>query len=97
MGYSVYYSPQTEKKFPSKRTKHKKSRIIVKIILIVCLIVFAFSLSECNLLYELFIPGKPAVTVAAMESLAYNLREGMPLVTAVETFCVEIFSSVPLT
>ena len=96
MGYSVLYSPQTEKKFPPKRMKRKIRRIIVPAVLILCMLGIVISLNKGGLLYELLIPGQPAVATAAMETLAYNLREGMSFVTAVEKFCEEIISSAPL-
>ncbi len=95
MAYSVYYSPRTAKKFPSKGSKHKKTKRFFSALLIICIAGVLLQLYRSGVLYELLIPGEPAVTVAAMEMLARNISEGMPFLQAAETFCVEIFRSAP--
>lgn len=46
-----------------------------------------------EVLRELLIPGDPAVTTAALENLAVELRSGEELYTALEGFCREIVAN----
>ena len=96
MGYTIHYSPQTEKRFPPKKkeTGGKYKRLILFLVLffVAGMLVHRHKV----LLWELLIPGDPEITVAAMETMAENLKEGMSLQTAVEAFCTEIFSYAPI-
>lgn len=96
MGYTVRYSPQNDGKFPVKKKKTRKARRIFLFLLIALLIAGMIPLQRSGLLRELLIPGDPDVTVAAMETFADNLKDGMSLQTAAEAFCVEIFQNAPI-
>ena len=96
MSYSVYYSPQTKKKFPEKTRGHVKWRQVVAVMILICLVIGIVPLYKSGVLRELLIPGEPAITVAALETLTENLQEGMPFQLAVETFCGEILSYAPM-
>lgn len=96
MSYSVFYSPQTKKKFPDKKETHVKWGRVIAVMVLICIGIGIVSLYKSGVLRELLIPGEPAITVAALETLAENLQEGMPFQQAVEAFCGEILSYAPM-
>ena len=92
MGYSIHYSPETEKKFPKAGKITIRVRKMLAFFFALIILVGTITLHKKGLLRELLIPGDPEITVAAMETMADNLKEGMTLQTAVEAFCMEILS-----
>ena len=90
MGYSVHYSPQTDKKFPQKK-KHNRKAGSIYVFLAVCIVTAAlFRFVDPSLLRELLIPGEASVTLNAVETMVTQLKEGAPLTETVEAFCQEI-------
>ena len=92
MGYSVHYSPQTEKKFPQKKVRRQRAGLGY-LILIICILSLGFlRIVKPALLRELLIPGEASVTLKAAETMVSQIKEGVPLQETVEAFCQEIMS-----
>ena len=92
MGYSVHYSPQTEKKFPQKKIHRQRAGLGYQI-LIICILSLGFlRIVKPALLRELLIPGEASVTLEAAETMVSQIKEGVPLQETVEAFCQEIMS-----
>ena len=92
MGYSVHYSPQTDKKFPQKKI-HRPRPGCGYLILIVCVLSLGFlRIVKPTLLRELLIPGEASVTLNAVETMVSQIKDGVPLQETVEAFCQEIMS-----
>ena len=92
MGYSVYYSPQTDKKFPQKKI-HRQRAGLGYLILIICILSLGFlRIVKPALLRELLIPGEASVTLKAAETMVSQIKEGVPLQETVEAFCQEIMN-----
>ena len=88
MGYRVEYQmEQTEK------TDARPGRFPV--MLGSCLLVFLLLVNGlwprgAQMLRELLLPGNPAVTVAALEDFAQELKAGEALESALESFCRKV-------
>ena len=87
MGYKIQYSTYSDKKFPVGRRRKRKYYIIIAGVLILAILIPVY---KSGLLKDLLVPGDAAVTEAAVEMLADELKEGVPLKDAVATFCREI-------
>lgn len=96
MGYTIHYSPQTEKKFPKAGKRPIRIQKTLFFFFGLIALVVSIALHKKGIMRELLIPGDPEITVAALETMADNLKEGMTLQTAVEAFCTEILSRAPI-
>ena len=96
MGYKIQYSPETEKKFPRKGKGSVTFGKPLFVLFAAILLIGIVTLHKHGMLWDLLIPGDPEITVAAMETMADNLKEGMSLQSAVEVFCTEIFTHAPI-
>lgn len=90
MGYRVEYEAMWK---IGKRTSGEKQRIpglTAAFLLAFVLLVNGFWPRGREVLREILWPGDTAVTAAALETFAQELREGEPVGAAVESFCREI-------
>lgn len=93
MGYRITYeSFGEEKKMPANK---RRNSVIAAGILVAALILGAFTVKHTGLRWvqEYLLPGDPAVTAAALEGFAQDLREGESIKAAITAFCWEIMAS----
>lgn len=89
MGYRVDYQPVKKVRGVEKRTSRLPAMIGL------CLLLFLLLVGEfwprgAEVLRNLVVPGDPAVTVAALEDFALELKAGEALPSALEGFCRRI-------
>lgn len=86
MGYTIQYSPELNKRYPTQ----KKPKYIVKI-LIFCLVIAVVFVVARNrsALGRMLLPGDPEVTATALQGLVADIKAGNAG-NAVATFCREI-------
>ena len=90
MGYRIAYeSFGEEKKFP---TYWRRKSAIAAGLLVIVLVVGAVSVKYTGLRWvqDYLLPGDPAVTAAALENFAQDLKEGESVKDAITAFCREI-------
>lgn len=87
MAYKIEYGEVAELLKPKT-----KLRQFVIVFLILALVVAAAVIKSVGLPFvrEVLLPGDPAVTAMALDALAENIRDGIPIFEALETFCKEI-------
>ena len=90
MAYEIQYKMIGQ--VPQK--KKRPTKAIISLLLVILLIIGAVSVKTFALpwVQEVLVPGDPAVTAAAFETMVMNLKEGTSLFDAVKTFCLEILS-----
>ena len=88
MGYQIEY-PKIGK-LPKAQKKSRTSMIAA--ILVLVLVAGALTVKTTGLTWvkEELLPGDPAVTAAALEGIAEELRNGGSLRNAIKAFCEEI-------
>ena len=96
MGYKIQYDSNSLKKYPKVYNKTVNRKRIWITALIILLIIGIVPLYRSGLLKELLIPGDVAITEAAAEMLAENLKGGMPVEEAIRVFCREIIANGPV-
>lgn len=93
MGYRITYeSFGEERKMPANK---RRNSAIAAGILVAALITGAFAVKHTGLRWvqEYLLPGDPAVTAAALEGFAQDLKEGESIKDAIITFCREIMEN----
>lgn len=89
MGYRVEY--ETVPKVRRMEQKRSGTAALTAMFFVVFLLVTSLLWPEGReVLREIFLPGDPAVTVAALETLADELQTGAQLGDALENFCQSI-------
>lgn len=89
MGYRVEY--QTVRKVRRMEQKKSGQAALTAVFFVVFLIITTLLWPEGReVLREILLPGDPAVTVAALETLAEELQTGVQLGDALENFCQSI-------
>ena len=93
MAYRIEYDPEGIKR--SKVKQVGKGSALTTILLTIVLVVGAVGIKVSALpwIEHYLIPADPAVTAAALEELAADLREGEPIADAVSTFCQQILEN----
>lgn len=89
MGYQIQYEQIGQVTKIKKRPKAIISFILVALILVSAISVKAFALPWVQ---DVLLPGDPAVTAAAFETMVESLQEGTSLLDAIKAFCLEIIS-----
>lgn len=95
MGYRVEYEPMEKRKVEEKKSRRVPA-LTAAFLLFFFLLVHAFWPRGREVLGEILWPGDAAVTAAALEQFAQELRMGQPLGDAVEGFCREIIADAGL-
>lgn len=93
MGYRITYASfGEENKMPANK---RRNSVIAAGILVAALILGAFAVKHTGLRWvqEYLLPGDPAVTAAALEGFAQDLKEGESIKDAITTFCREIMEN----
>ena len=87
MAYRISYDANETK--PGKRVDLKKIAIIF---MVVAVIACAITINTVGLgwVRRVLLPGDPAVTAAALDEMLSDIRDGVPIVEALKTFCQEI-------
>ena len=89
MGYRVEY--ETVRKVRRMEQKRSGTAALTVMFFVVFLLLTSLLWPEGReVLQEIFLPGDPAVTVAALETLADELQTGAQLGDALENFCQSI-------
>ncbi len=88
MSYEIEYDMQDLPKTVGKPRKASPWAILA---VVLCLLL-ALGIKTLSLpwVQEVLLPGDPAVTAAALENMAQNLKNGDSLLEAVTAFCQEI-------
>lgn len=89
MSYRIDYQPMKKVRGWEKRTA-PKSALIAFSVLLVLVLTFSLWPKGAETLRVLVIPGDAAVTVAALEDLAVDLRAGESVQSALEGFCRQV-------
>lgn len=89
MGYRVEYQPVKKVRGAEKKTSRAAALTALCLVLFV-LLVNGFWPRGQAVLRQLLVPGDAAVTVAALEDLAQELRSGEALPSALESFCRKV-------
>lgn len=87
MAYTIEYGVAGE--LPGQKNSFRK---IVAVSLIIVLVASAFAIKTIGLpwLQEVLLPGDPAVTAMALDVLMEDLRGGVSIFDALQTFCAQI-------
>ena len=87
MSYQIQYSPQMQRKYPTRKPSRKIhwNRWIVVIFLLA-----AGFWTKTNGIPDILIPGNPEITRLAASNLVENLREGERVEEAFAVFCQQI-------
>lgn len=89
MSYRIDYQPMKKVRGWEKRTA-PRSAMTAFCFLLFLVLTFALWPKGAQTLRALVIPGDAAVTVAALEDLAVDLREGESVQSALEGFCRQV-------
>lgn len=89
MAYRIEY-PTTKKVRGAEKRREPVSSLIALSFMIFLMLVSALWPSGAQTLRELLIPGNTAVTAAALEDLATDLRGGEGVQEALESFCRQV-------
>ena len=89
MGYRIVYHGSEAKKTQAKRKRFCKKRIAIGVIVVLLGAVIAIPKVR-NGMRDLLLPGDEQITLAALEGMVADLKEGEPISEALETFCREI-------
>ena len=95
MGYRVDYQPVNKVRGLEKRTARAPALAALCLVLF-CLLVNSIWPRGAEVMRELLIPGNPAVTVAALEDFAEELKAGEALPSALEGFCRKVIREAEL-
>lgn len=95
MGYRVEYQQVKKARRGEKRTS-RLAALTVLCLFLFLLLVNGFWPRGAEALRDLLLPGDAAVTVAALEDLALELRTGEELSSALENFCRKVVSEAEL-
>lgn len=87
MPYRIDYGPTKKVRGAEKR---RSPRAALGALCILILLALALWPKGAQVLRSLLIPGDPAVTVAALEGLAGDLRSGADLQDALAAFCAQV-------
>ena len=92
MSYRIRY-PSFEKEKMYLKGKHRRAGVVAGILTLI-LFFGAMSVKHKGLRWvqTYLLPGDPAVTAAALEDLAADLKEGENLKDAISDFCREIMA-----
>ena len=89
MGYRVYYSPEDNKKYPT-RNKQGNARYLGHFVVVLAVVLTLTVPQVRSNLREWLIPGDEAVISKAFSQMVENVREGEAIGEAVTAFCQEI-------
>ena len=93
MAYRIDYGTPIR----NTRAELRKNRIFswITIICVLILVISAIAVKQQGLPWveTYLLPGDPAVTAAALDALAEDLRTGESLTQAISTFCREIMEN----
>lgn len=95
MGYRVDY-PSARKGRGAEKPPLRLAALTALCLLIFLLLVNGFWPAGAQALRDFLIPGDTAVTVAALEDLAAELRAGEALPDALESFCRRVIAEAAL-
>lgn len=87
MGYQVEYEPTGKVHRQDDKKQGNLPALTAAFLLAFLLLVNGFWPRGREVLCEIFFPGDAAVTAAALDTFAQELRDGKPVGTAVESFC----------
>ena len=87
MSYSIAYSPDFNKKYPSIKPKRRKLPMKLLIMMMAC--IASYILIQCNF-FRFVLPGDPDVTISALSTLVKDVGNGNSVKDAIMTFCEEI-------
>ena len=87
MAYKIEYGAADE---PLKQKTRMRNFGIVALILVLVIAAVAVKSIGLPFVQEVLLPGDPAVTTLALDALAEDIREGVSIIKALETFCKEI-------
>ena len=92
MSYKIKYRSFGEEKRMPKDTGRRKA--VAAAVLVLALVFGAMSVKLKGLFWvrEYLLPGDPAVTAAALDGMAEDLRNGESLKDAIVAFCREIMA-----
>lgn len=91
MGYRVEYGPVKKVRGVEKRTSHRAA--LTGGVLLLFLLISSWLWPEgIALLRQWMIPGDPAVTTAAFDSLCEDLQSGEQIVRSLRVFCQQILN-----
>lgn len=89
VGYRIEYDSTGAKMRRIGLSKEKRRVILIVGVLIITVLIMAFPAGRLWI-RDLLLPGNEAVTAAALEDFAEDIRQGQSFGQAVEAFCREI-------
>lgn len=95
MGYRVEYEPVKKVRGAQKKTS-RAATLTALCLLLFFLLVSGFWPRGREVLWDLLVPGDASVTVAALEDLTLELRNGEALSSALESFCQKVIREAEL-
>lgn len=90
MGYRVVYGPEKTEDLPTASQGNGRRWLCGVFFALFLWMTVSFWPRGSDFLGRLVFSGDPAVTAAALESLALELQAGAPMGEALEAFCQEI-------
>ena len=96
MGYRVEYESVGKNGTQKKTNSSHILGLTTAFLMLFVLLVHGFWPRGREVLQEMILPGGAAVTAAALEEFAQDLRMGQPLGEAVEGFCREVIADAGL-
>ncbi len=92
MAYSIAYSPETSKKFPTGVKSRNKSWWFLAVGLATVLAIACYCTDVLGTVRDFLIPGDPEITQSAMRDFIADIRDGEAVGSAFTAFCKEIIS-----
>ena len=86
MGYTIQYSPESNKKYPLNKKPRNLGRVLLLLLISVALF---FAVKYRTVIFRSLLPGDPDVTADALRGLISDMREGSAS-DAITAFCREI-------
>ena len=91
MSYRIDYQPMKKVRGAEKRRSSVISLAAVLLILLAVLVSICWPEGR-RILQTMIIPGDTAVTVSALETMAGDLKAGLPLAEAFRDFCLRVMA-----
>lgn len=86
MAYTIRYSPENNKKYPTDKPP-KKSLLIFAVVMFTAVSLLLVNDGVRDVIADFVLPGDLQVTKSAIVQLVEDVRTGEPVANAITTFC----------
>ena len=93
MAYTIQYSPENNKKYPTMAIRKRWNWLVATFLLAIAFALGWIGMKERTALKEFLLPGDPEKTESAVTTMVSDIREGTNVGEAITDFCLEILKN----